>query len=196
MKLLIASDIHGSSYYCGQLLEAYDKEKADKLVLLGDILNHGPRNALPKDYDTKKVIEMLNERKQDIICVKGNCDGDVDQMVLEFPVLAEQGLIVIDGYNLVLAHGHKLSGVTMPVLRDGDILLYGHTHIPKVEKKPVDTCDLSKGSYLAINPGSVSIPKQDSWHGFMVYENGTFIMKDMDLNVKKEICIKEYFKCS
>jgi putative phosphoesterase len=187
MRLIIASDIHGSSYYCGQLLECFDREKGDRIVLLGDILNHGPRNALPRDYDTKKVIAMLNARKQDIICIKGNCDGDVDQMVLEFPLLAEQGLIAIDGYAFTMAHGHKLSGATMPMMRDGDVLLYGHTHVPKAERKPVDENDPSKGTYLAINPGSVSIPKEDSWHGYMVYENGTFTMKDMEGNVKLEV---------
>ena len=89
MKLMIASDIHGSAYYCRKMLEAYDREKADKLLLLGDILYHGPRNDLPKEYAPKEVIAMLNARKQEILCVRGNCDTEVDQMVLEFPILAD-----------------------------------------------------------------------------------------------------------
>lgn len=187
MKLLIASDIHGSALYCRQLLECFDKEKADKLILLGDILYHGPRNDLPEEYAPKKVIAMLNERKQDIMCIRGNCDTEVDQMVLDFPILSEEGIIFADGHTFVLAHGHKLAGVTKPVLRDGDVLICGHTHVPKAEQQPVDAGDESKGTYLYLNPGSVSIPKENSWHGYILYENNTFAMKDFDGEVKRLI---------
>lgn len=188
-KIFIASDIHGSAFYCSQMLAAYDREKADKMVLLGDILYHGPRNDLPEEYAPKKVMAMLNERKQDIICVRGNCDTEVDQMVLEFNVMSEQGIIYADGIRLVLAHGHKLSGVTKPVMCSGDVLLCGHTHVPAVKKIAVNENDESEGYYTYINPGSVSIPKENSWHGYIIYENGTFTMKDFDGNVKDTITI-------
>lgn len=192
MKLLIASDIHGSAKYCRQLLEMYDKEGADKLILLGDILYHGPRNDLPDEYGPKSVIKMLNERKQDIMCVRGNCDTEVDQMVLEFPILSEEGIIFIDNHTFVLAHGHKLAGASKPALRNGDILICGHTHVPKAEKQPVDAENELGGSYLYINPGSVSIPKEGSRRGYILYENETFTMKDLFGEVRQMIGIQEY----
>ena len=159
MKWMIASDIHGSAYYCRELLEAYDREKADRLLLLGDILYHGPRNDLPKDYNPKEVIALLNQHKQDILCVRGNCDTEVDQMVLEFPVLSEFGVVFADGLTLYMLHGHK--NLDIPVL-PGDILLCGHTHVPAVRKD---------GEHYYVNPGSVSIPKEGSCHGYMMLEN-------------------------
>lgn len=179
-KLFFASDIHGSAYYCSKMLEAFDKEKADMLILLGDILYHGPRNDLPKDYAPKKVISMLNERKNKIVCVRGNCDTEVDQMVLEFNCMAEQAVLYVDGVKMVLAHGHKLSGVSKPALCANDILICGHTHVPKIERQLIDANDVSKGEYTYINPGSTSIPKEESHHGYMIFENNTFTMKDFD----------------
>ncbi len=129
MKLMIASDIHGSAYYCRKMLEAYDREKADKLLLLGDILYHGPRNDLPKEYAPKEVIAMLNARKQEILCVRGNCDTEVDQMVLEFPILAEYCFLNLDGQNIYATHGHVWNPKKLPMLKAGDILLNGHTHV-------------------------------------------------------------------
>ena len=170
MKWLIASDIHGSEYYCKQLLEAYDREKADRLLLLGDILYHGPRNDLPREYNPKKVIELLNERKQDIICVRGNCDTEVDQMVLKFPILADY-CVVADGDKLIYAtHGHNFNEKNLPPLHKGDILLHGHTHVPKC---------VEHENYIYMNPGSTSIPKEESWHGYMILEAGSFVWKDL-----------------
>ena len=134
MKLMIASDIHGSAYYCRKMLEAYDREKADKLLLLGDILYHGPRNDLPKEYAPKEVIAMLNARKQEILCVRGNCDTEVDQMVLEFPILADYCFLNLNGQNIYATHGHVWNPGKLPMLKAGDILLNGHTHIPACEK--------------------------------------------------------------
>ncbi len=171
MKYLIASDIHGSAYFCEKLLTSYKKEKADKLLLLGDILYHGPRNDLPKDYNPKKVIALLNEQKQHILCVRGNCDTEVDQMVLEFPVLADYAFLS-DGKCLIYAtHGHNYNENNLPPLHKGDILLCGHTHVPKCTEHE---------DYIYMNPGSASIPKENSWHGYMIYENGSFIWKDFD----------------
>ncbi len=176
MKYLIASDIHGSAYYCEKLLEAFETEKSDKLLLLGDILYHGPRNDLPRDYAPKSVIAMLNPLKDRILCVRGNCDTEVDQMVLEFPILAEYCLISIGKTMIFATHGHKFNTSNLPPMSCGDILLHGHTHVPKCE---------SVEGITYINPGSTSIPKENSHHGYMTLENGLFIWKDFD---GKEIC--------
>lgn len=177
MKWMIASDIHGSEYYCRELCVAYDREKADRLLLLGDILYHGPRNDLPREYNPKKVIELLNARKQDILCVRGNCDTEVDQMVLEFPILADYCVIAEDKQLIYATHGHIFHEDHLPPLHKGDILLHGHTHVPKC---------VEHEEYTYMNPGSVSIPKEGSWHGYMILENGHFLWKDLDGNIQME----------
>lgn len=166
MKYMIASDIHGSAFYCREMLKAYDRERADRLIILGDILYHGPRNDLPMGYAPKEVIAMLNERKETLLCVRGNCDTDVDQMVLEFPILAEYCLLDINGQIIYAAHGHKQNPENPPMLKSGDILLNGHTHIPACDT--FITGDGAKCIYM--NPGSVSIPKEDSEHSYMMVE--------------------------
>ena len=171
MKLLIASDIHGSAYYCDKLIDAYNKENPDKLVILGDILYHGPRNDLPKDYAPKKVIPALNALKDKIICVRGNCDAEVDQMVLEFPIMADYQDIFVDGIRLFLTHGHVFNENKFPPVNNGDIVIHGHTHVPR--------CDEING-VMFLNPGSTSIPKENSLHGYMVYENKTFVWKGFE----------------
>lgn len=176
MKWLIASDIHGSEFYCKKVLDAFDKEQADRLLLLGDILYHGPRNNLPTDYAPKKVISLLNERKESILCVRGNCDAEVDQMVLEFPIMADYAVIDLGNRLLYATHGHVYGEQNPPPLKKGDILLCGHTHVPKcVEHK----------SYIYMNPGSVSLPKEDSHHGYMTMQDGEFLWKDFEGNVVK-----------
>jgi hypothetical protein len=171
MKLLIASDIHGSAYYCRKLLEAYDREQAEKLVLLGDVLYHGPRNDLPKEYAPKEVLAMLNARKEEILCVRGNCDTEVDQMVLEFPILADYGFLYEKGHMIFLTHGHVFNEKNLPMLKKGDILLHGHTHVPVCREHE---------DYIYMNPGSTSIPKEGSAHSYLVYEDGVFTWKDLD----------------
>ena len=173
MKLVIASDIHGSKYYCEKLFEAYEKEKAERIVLLGDLLYHGPRNDLPKEYDPKAVIKMLNEHKNDILCVRGNCEAEVDQMVLEFPVMADYALIPMDANIIFVTHGHLFNEKELPPLKKGDILLHGHTHIP--------AC-IEHEAYIYMNPGSVSIPKENSHHGYMIMDNDHFEWKDFEGN--------------
>ena len=159
MKLMIASDLHGSAYYTRLLLTAMDREQPDRLLLLGDLLYHGPRNDLPREYAPKQVIQLLGARKSQLLCVRGNCEAEVDQMVLEFPVLSEFGVVFADGLTLYMLHGHK--NLDLPVL-PGDILLCGHTHVPAVRKD---------GEHYYVNPGSVSIPKEGSCHGYMMLEN-------------------------
>ena len=182
MKLMIASDLHGSAYFTEQLLSAYAREQADKLLLLGDILYHGPRNPLPQGYDPKAVAEMLNAMKQEILCVRGNCDSDVDQMVLQFPIMAEYCFMCVEGATIFATHGHVFNEQNVPMLKKGDILLHGHTHVP--------VCRQHEG-YTYMNPGSVSIPKEDSAHGYMTVENGSFFWKKLDGTVYMEKKISE-----
>lgn len=165
MKLMIASDIHGSAYYCQKMIDAFHQQNADKLLLLGDILYHGPRNDLPKDYNPKAVIEMLNPLRDKLMCVRGNCDCEVDQMVLDFPVLADYAMLYVDGVTIFATHGHTHNCDNLPPLNKGDILLHGHTHIPALK---------DMGSYTYINPGSVSIPKEGSDHSYLIMDNGEF----------------------
>lgn len=175
MKLMIASDIHGSAYFCRQLLEAFQREQADRLLLLGDILYHGPRNDLPRDYAPKEVLAMLNGMKERIFCVRGNCDTEVDQMVLEFPILADYCILPVGDRLIYATHGHNYNLQKLPPLQPGDILLHGHTHIPAWERF---------GDHnLYLNPGSVSIPKMDSAHSYMTLENSTLQWKSLDGSV-------------
>ncbi len=170
MKFLICSDIHGSAFFCRKLIEAIGREKADRVIILGDILYHGPRNDLPKEYAPKEVIEMLNPLKDKLLCVRGNCDTEVDQMVLSFPVLADYAVIPVGDRLIYATHGHNYNEEKLPPICDGDILLHGHTHIPKcVEHK----------NYIYMNPGSVSIPKEESFHSYMTLENGEFLWKNL-----------------
>lgn len=168
MKIFIASDIHGSAYWCRKMLEAYRAEKSDKLLLLGDILYHGPRNDLPEEYSPKEVIAMLNEIKDEILCVRGNCDTEVDQMVLNFPVLADYAFIVEGNTRIFATHGHKFNEDNLPPLSKGDVLLHGHTHVQVIREHE---------NYTYINPGSVSIPKENTGHGYAILENGKVTLK-------------------
>lgn len=170
-KIVIASDIHGSAYWCERLAEAYRAEEADKLVLLGDLLYHGPRNPLPDGHDPKRVAEILSGLKNELVCVRGNCDAEVDQMVLPFPVLADYALLCVGEKTFYLTHGHLADDKTPPPLKDGDILLNGHTHVP-VGKKI--------GNAHYVNCGSVALPKEESPHSYLVYEDGVFLFKDLE----------------
>ena len=176
MKYFIASDIHGSATFCQRMLDAYFKEGADRLILLGDILYHGPRNDLPEGYAPKQVISMLNDVKSELFCVRGNCDTEVDQMVLDFPILADYALIPLGKRTIFVTHGHRYNTDSPPPMKQGDILLHGHTHVP--------ACTEFNGC-LYVNPGSVSIPKEDSWHGYMIIEDKRLVWKDLESEVKK-----------
>lgn len=170
MKWMIASDLHGSAYYCKLLMQRWAEEQADTLIFLGDILYHGPRNDLPRDYAPKEVIAMLNPLADKLLCVRGNCDCEVDQMVLPFPVLADYGFLLLGGRAVYLTHGHVINKAHPLPFAKGDILLHGHTHVPACED-----C----GDFTYLNPGSVSIPKENSPHSYMIYEDGVFSWKDM-----------------
>ena len=172
MKLMIASDIHGSAFYCEKLLNAFNQENPQRLLLLGDLLYHGPRNDLPKDYAPKKVISMLNAVKDKIICVRGNCDAEVDQMVLDFPIISDKARMSIEGgHKMYFTHGHIYSVDNFPDAEKGDIVVQGHTHIPM---------DEMRNGIRRVNPGSVSIPKENSPHGYIIFENGVLEWRDLD----------------
>ncbi len=181
MKYLIASDIHGSLKYANELIDAFQREEADKMLLLGDLLYHGPRNDLPEEYNPKGVIELLNKYKSDILCVRGNCDTEVDQMVLDFPIMADYCILTMGKAVVYATHGHVYGENNPPKLGGGEILLCGHTHVPKC---------VEKDGFIYMNPGSVSIPKENSHHGYMIWKENTFVWKNMSGAVQLEKIIK------
>ncbi len=170
MKLLIASDLHGSAYYVRKLLEAVEAEQPQRILLLGDLLYHGPRNDLPRDYAPKEVIAMLSKYKAQILAVRGNCEAEVDQMVLPFPCMADYALVEADGCSMYLTHGHHASPEHLPPLSEGSVFLSGHTHVK---------LDRVVEGVRCLNPGSVSIPKDGS-HSYLMYENGEFTFRTLE----------------
>ena len=172
MKWMIASDLHGSAYYCRKMLEAFEREGADRLFLLGDLLYHGPRNDLPREYAPKEVIPLLNGKKEMLLCVRGNCDAEVDQMVLEFPVLADYAVLPVGQRLIYATHGHIYHVKNLPPLAPGDVLLHGHTHVPAWTEFGQEN--------LYLNPGSVSIPKENSPHSYMTLEGNTMQWKELE----------------
>ena len=178
MKLLFASDIHGDSTTCEELIQIFKTENADMLVLSGDLLYHGPRNDLPEGYNPKEVIELLNSVSNKIIAVRGNCDSEVDQMVLDFPMMADYTLIYADGIKIYVTHGHIYSPQNPLKLSDGEIMVSGHTHVlnaDRIENK------------IFLNPGSVSIPKENNPKTYMVYEKGEFTIKTLQGDIIKSV---------
>ena len=172
MKWMIASDLHGSAYYCKKMVEAFEREGADRLLMLGDLLYHGPRNDLPRDYAPKEVTPMLNGLKNKLCCVRGNCEAEVDQMVLDLPVMADYCILPAGEKLIYATHGHIYNGKNPPPLAEGDILLHGHTHVPA-------WTEFGQGN-VYLNPGSLSIPKENSPHSYMIFEDGVFCWKDVD----------------
>ena len=171
MKIMFASDIHGSYDAAKKIKNAYEAERADKLVLLGDLLYHGPRNPFPAEYNPQKVFELLNTVKNELLCVRGNCDSEVDQMVLEFPIRADYALLECDSITMFLTHGHLFDENNTPPVKDGDVIISGHTHIPLAHKKD---------GIVFLNPGSAALPKENYEKSYMIYENRKFIIKTFD----------------
>lgn len=172
MKWMIASDLHGSYFYASQMQQAFEREQADRLLLLGDMLYHGPRNDLPEGYAPKQVMPLLNGMKDRLLCVRGNCDAEVDQMVLEFPVLADYAVLPVGQRLIYATHGHIYHVKNLPPLAPGDVLLHGHTHVPA-------WTEFGQGN-LYLNPGSVSIPKENSPHSYMTLEGNTMQWKELE----------------
>lgn len=180
MKYIFASDIHGSAYYGKLLSDKFKEVKADRLILCGDLLYHGPRNDLPKDYNPKKLIGILNELKENIIAVRGNCDSEVDEMVLDFPIMADYAFLVLNGINFYLTHGHLQSPENLPKLKKNDVFVFGHIHLPIAKKE---------GDFYILNPGSISIPKGGYANSYAILEGNNFKILDFSDNVIKEINI-------
>ena len=174
MKLMIASDIHGCAPACKKLLDTFTASGAERLILLGDLLYHGPRNDLPEGYDPKAVIAMLSEYADKLFCVRGNCDTEVDQMVLPFPIMAETALLFVDGKTWFACHGHRSganpTAADLPKLPAGSVILSGHTHIPVLE--------INQDGVTLLNPGSTSIPKGGFAASYALYEDGEFSVMD------------------
>ena len=181
-RFLIASDLHGDAECTSLLLERYASSGAERLILLGDLLYHGPRNDLPAGYAPKKCIELLNGVKNELLCVRGNCDTEVDQMVLTFPILADYSIIAVDGLTFFVTHGHNFNLQKLPSMKAGDILLHGHTHVPAAVEFGENN--------LYVNPGSVSIPKESSPKSYIIYEDRklSFCRLD-DGSVYKEVIL-------
>lgn len=177
---MFISDIHGSYYWAKKAVERFYAEKADRLVILGDILYHGPRNDLPKEYDCKKVIGLLNPLKDKIVAVRGNCDSEVDQMVLEFMMRSDYALMDVDGHHFFLTHGHLFNEEQLPLLNDNDVLVYGHFHKPIAKKV--------NGIYI-FNPSSVSLPKEGI-NSYGIYEKDCLYIKDFDNHKIKSITLR------
>lgn len=180
MKYMFASDIHGSAYYCKKMLEVYKESGAKRLILLGDLLYHGPRNELPRDYDPKQVFSMLNEYKDEIYAVRGNCDSEVDQMVLEFPMMADYSLLVLNGKTIYATHGHIYNQEALPPMRPGDALIHGHIHLPVAQ---------TMGDCFLLNPGSTSLPKDGNPNSYGMLDGSVFTIYDFDGNKVKEITL-------
>lgn len=178
MKLFFMSDIHGSLYYLEEALEKFEYEKADYLVILGDALYHGPRNPLPKDYNPKEVAELLNKYKNKIIAIRGNCDSEVDQMIIDYPMMSDYSIILYNNRRLFLTHGHIYNKNNLPNLNENDILMHGHTHIPAAEKL--------EQIYL-FNPGSITLPKEGNPNSYGILDNNILQVKDLEGKVIKEL---------
>lgn len=181
MKLMIASDLHGSGYYTERLLGLFESEEADRLLLLGDLLYHGPRNPLPKGYSPQLTANTLNSIKEKLICVRGNCDAEVDQLLLEFPIMAEDMWLLTDEVSIFATHGHKFNKENLPPMPKGSVLLHGHTHLPAMEQI---------GDHYYLNPGSLSLPKEDNLPSYLIYEKGVFTLKGLDGCRLQEMKIK------
>jgi len=181
MKIMVASDIHGSAAYCRAMMEAFHREGSERLLLLGDLLYHGPRNPLPEGYAPMETASLLNAEKDRILCVRGNCDAEVDQMVLDFPIMAEYCLLPLGPRKVFVTHGHHFHKEAMPPLMPGDFLLHGHTHLPAWEELP--------GGTFYLNPGSVALPKEGSPRGYMILAEEEILWKDLSGGVYHRLAL-------
>lgn len=175
MKILIASDLHGSAYYTAKVKERFIAEKADKIILLGDIYNHGPRNPFPKDYAPQEVAEILNGLKDKLIVVKGNCDSQVDTLISEFDFI-EDCCILSEDKTVLCTHGHVYNKDNLPATRF-DAIIYGHFHTGFIERI---------NGVIVANAGSVSLPKNDTPRSYIILDGKKLILKTLDGEIIKE----------
>ena len=183
MKYVIASDIHGSAYYTELLMKAFEDEKADRMILLGDYLYHGPRNPFPRDYDPKKVAELLNSQCESVIGVRGNCDAEIDQVMLKFPIMADYMMLALDDVTVFFTHGHIYNRENLLPMKQGDVMVSGHTHVP--------LCAEEDGKVF-LNPGSISLPKETGRHSYMTLEARRFLWKDLETGELLAECTLEH----
>lgn len=174
MKYLIISDIHGASAPVKKALFYFNELHCDKLIILGDILYHGPRNPIPSDYNPQEVVALLNSLKEQIIAVRGNCEAEVDQMLLQFPCMSDYGMIVDNDRTIFATHGHLFNPTQLPALPKDSLFLYGHTHLWELEKR-VD--------FTVCNPGSITLPKENRPATFAVYEDGVLSVRTLEENL-------------
>ena len=175
MKLLVVSDIHGSAYYAEKIPEIFEREKADKIIVLGDLYYHGPRNPLTKDYSPMKVAEILNSLKDRLEVIKGNCDAEVDEMISEFK-FKEHLLLDVNNLKVYFTHGHKNNMDNLPD-EQIDMMIYGHFHTGFIVKKD---------GIIFANPGSISLPKDNTKNSYLILEKESIVLKDIDGNVIDE----------
>lgn len=178
MKIFFISDIHGSLYYLEKALEIYKEEGANFIVLLGDALYHGPRNPLPEQYNPQAVANLLNQYKDKIIAIRGNCDSEVDQMLIEYPMMSDYSIILYNNRRLFLTHGHIFNEANLPNLSENDVLVHGHTHVPVAKKHD---------KIYILNPGSTTLPKENNPNSYAILEDNLFQIKDLGGNIIKEI---------
>ena len=181
MKYLLFSDIHGCLPALEKVLDFFEAEHCDMMCIMGDIINYGPRNRIPEGIDPKGIVERLNALADKIIAVRGNCDAEVDQMVLEFPIMADYMALFLEGRMIFVTHGHVFNEENLPNFNAGDVLIHGHTHVRAAA---------NRGDYFFLNPGSMALPKGDGIHSYMVYEDGVFTTKDMDGAVLETLDIR------
>ena len=184
MRIMFASDIHGDIIGAQKTIAVAQREKAEKLCLLGDLLYFGPRNTLKESFNPQAVIKLLNENKDILLCVRGNCDAEVDQMVLEFPIMADYAYLCVDGRSMLLTHGHNINKDSAKYLKKGELLIHGHTHVLCIEK-------FGDGN-IYINPGSTTYPKENNPPSYMIYEDGVFSIRELDSGeIIKEIDLRK-----
>jgi len=181
MKLFFISDIHGSLSNLNKAIELFNKEKADKIVILGDVLYHGPRNPLPDEYNPAEVAEVLNRHKDKIIAVRGNCDSEVDQMIIEYPMMETYTMIQLEDRKFFLSHGHVYSPEELPPLNTGDIFAFGHIHLPIAEKQ---------NDIYIFNPGSISLPKENNPKSYGIFADNTLSVKTFDGKVLRKTTVE------
>jgi len=178
MKIFFMSDIHGSLFFLKKALERYKEEKAKYIVILGDVLYHGPRNPLPREYNPEAVADLLNEYKDKIIAVRGNCDSEVDQILIEYPMMSDYSIMLCNDRRIFLTHGHIFNENNFPSLSENDVLIHGHTHIPVAKKH---------NNIFVLNPGSLALPRDNIPNSYAILQDNLFQIKDLDGNVMKEI---------
>ena len=171
MKYLVISDIHGSSYYAKKIDEIYNKEKPEKIILLGDLYYHGPRNVLTEQYNPSEVANILNKYKDIILCTKGNCDAEVDEMISDFK-FEEYIELKINGVDFFFSHGHKYNIDNVPLV--GEVVVYGHFHTGFIKEEY---------GIIFANPGSIALPRNNSKHSYLIINDNELILKDVDGNV-------------